>query len=163
MKLVPEYKLGDKPVSDGLEIQQILTDKFNSVGKAAGVYSVQVSTVRDDGVTIFSNQVKVEVFDTVRLDPGDLLIYPGGRWTIQVKGGPIGSTRSKINTTYKMADEEIATIDQDGEVLGKKVGDTYITIKMDYDAGQQRYELASETAKVRVRLISAIQIPVMSN
>ena len=112
---------------------------------------------------MYSNQVKVEVFDPVRLVPEDLLIFPGGRWTIQLKGGPTGITRSNINTSYKMDNEEIATIDSFGEVLGKKVGDTFITIKMQFENDQQNYELATETAKVRVRLITDIVIPVMNN
>ena len=40
MDLKTEYKLGDKPVTQGLSIKQILTDKFEALGDKAGVFNV---------------------------------------------------------------------------------------------------------------------------
>jgi len=33
---------------------------------------------------VSSNTVDIEVFPTIKLVPNDILIFPGGRWTIEV-------------------------------------------------------------------------------
>jgi len=108
---------------------------------------------------IVSNHVRVEVFPTVRLVPGDILIYPGGRWTINVEGGPEALSRGSVKRSFRVEDENIATIDEYGEVLGKHVGDTQLTLSMTFIKGSQEFPLATRGINVRVRLITGLEIP----
>ena len=107
-----------------------------------------------------SNNIKIEVFETVKLIPGDILMYPGGRWTIDVSGGPTGSAGS-LPQVFSVVDTKIASIDKYGEVLGKLVGDTEIVLKLYHTVNNVQQELASIGAKIRVRLITGIEIPLM--
>ncbi len=112
---------------------------------------------------VSSNYVTVEVFPTVKIVPSDLLLFPGGRWTIQVDGGPESNTRSSVRRRFKIADETIASVNEDGEVLGKLVGDTTIYLDMDYHSSKETYSLANRKANIRVRLITSIEIPLMND
>lgn len=58
---------------------------------------------------ISSNTVDIEVFPIVNLNPEDILIFPGGWWTIQVIGGP-EIIKWSVVKSYHVDDEYIATI-----------------------------------------------------
>ena len=88
------------------------------------------------------------------------MIYPGGRWTIDVIGGPTGNPGS-LTQVFTVKDTNIAEIDKYGEVLGKIVGDTEIVLKLFHTVNNNQHELASIGAKIRVRLITDIEIPLM--
>jgi len=138
MDLEPDFTKGStNQYSDGLKIKRITDDKFEVKGLEAGIYKVSVSGTKhnENRDKVMSNHVKVEVFPTVRLAPGDLLIYPGGRWTIEVQGGPEANSRGSVRRSFKIEDEHIATIDQYGEVKGEHVGDTYLTLAMTFVSG----------------------------
>ena len=92
------------------------------------------------------------------LNPSSVLIYPGCRWTVQVQGGPETQTKSSIRREFSIADDSVAEIDEFGQVTGRLVGETSLTLRL-FKRGQKEYELASQTIRVRVQLITGIEIP----
>jgi hypothetical protein len=164
MTLEPTFEGIGSVRSGGLKIKKIAFDKFNIVGAKSGSFRVTVSAKKHDKVEVVSsNFVRIEVFPFVKLVPEDLLIFPGGRWTIQVEGGPESRTKTSVKKRFKVSDESVCEINEDGEVLGKRVGSTTLTLQMDYSSGDSNYPLATRSIKVRVRLITAIEVPSMND
>lgn len=145
----------------GLDIQRIgNTNLFDAHGLESGNYRVSVMVLKN---TIKSDHIRMEVFPIISLHPNDLLIYPGGKWTIVVKGGPHGKSKSGLKTEYTIDKNEIAETNQYGEILAKKVGDAHFYMKMEYKHGEQILSLAERSIKIRVRLVTSIEIPIMND
>lgn len=162
MDLEPQFeRVGHCDNCKDIKISRISNDKFNVLGRQHGVYRVTVTAkrknVKQDLIT--SNTAKVEVFSYVRVEPGDLLIYPGGRWTVQIEGGPnYPGRKQQIQNTYSIDDTSIAEVDQFGEILGKRIGDTYLNFKMMYHQGESSQVLAERKIKIRVRFVTSVEI-----
>jgi hypothetical protein len=133
MNLEPQFTAGtSKERAEGLKVKRVEDDVFEVTGAKASLYRFTVVATRkdEDRTKVLSNMVKIEVFPRVSLNPGSVLIYPGCRWTIQVEGGPETQTKSSIRRQFSIADSSIASIDEAGEVTGKRVGETTLTLKL---------------------------------
>jgi hypothetical protein len=165
MRFITEVeKIGTGHQDAGIEITQMTDSLFDAKGVASGNYRVTVSIDKRTnlGERTSSNYVRIEVFNQVQIVPTSLLLFPGGRWTIQVEGGPHGGARGSVYRKYKIENEMICEIDENGEVLGKNVGETYLHLNMHYKNEQQTNLLASRKIPVRVALITSIEVPVMN-
>ena len=75
--------------------------------------------------------IKIEVFPFLEITPGQLLITPNMRYTLQIVGGPdSGAQRSQYNDKshidikFTISDTSIATVGKNKEVIGHRVGET---------------------------------------
>jgi hypothetical protein len=164
MDIKPEIEKIGSSRREGLDITRINDDTFTVHGMQSGNYRVTVVACKKKGTNdrITSNNVRIEVFEIVKLAPESMLLFPGGRWTIQVEGGPSGGSQGSVYREYEVEDDYICEIDDYGEVLGKHVGETYLTLNLYYKSNNHRYLLASRKAKIRIALITAIEIPMMN-
>ena len=119
---------------------------------------------------VSSEAHKIEVFPRVQLQPSDLLLTPNMKYTLRVLGGPSsGSPGSGLKggqpvVQVDVADKEIATIDKFMEITAKAVGDTTLVYNItqikDHKGGKEFINIVSElTVKIRVRLVTSIEIP----
>lgn len=164
MDIKPEIEKIGSSRREGLEIIRVTDDTFTVNGVQSGNYRATVVACKRRGKNerISSNYVRIEVFDIVRIVPDSILLFPGGRWTIQVEGGPHGGSRGSVYREYEIEDTYIGEIDEYGEVLGKHVGESWLHLKLYYKSNNQRTLLASRKIKVRVALITSIEIPMMN-
>lgn len=164
MDIKPEIEKIGSSRREGLEIHRVTDDTFTVHGVQSGNYRTTVVACKRKGNNdrISSNYVRIEVFEIVRLVPDSILLFPGGRWTIQVEGGPHGGSRGSVYREYDIEDKNIGEIDEFGEVHGKHVGETWLTLNLYYKSNNNRYLLASRKTKIRVALITGIEIPMMN-
>jgi len=149
---------------EGLEIARTNDDTFKVKGLQSANYRVTVTACKKNGIKdrVMSNYVRIEVFDVVKLAPESILLFPGGRWTIQVQGGPQGGSRGSVYREYEVEDDHICEIDEYGEVHGKHVGETWLSLNLFYKSNNQRSQLASRRTKIKVALVTSIEIPMMN-
>ena len=149
---------------EGLEVKRINEDTFTAYGVSAGNYRTTVVTCkrRNANDRISSNFVRIQVFEVVRIVPDSILLFPGARWTIQVEGGPHGGSRGSVYREYEIEDDKIADIDEYGEVHAKRVGETWLMLNMYYKSNNSRALLASRKIRLRVALITGLEIPMMN-
>ena len=149
---------------EGLDITRINEDTFTVVGTQSDHYRVSVFGHKKQikGERVNSNFVRIEVFNVVKIVPDSILLFPGGRWTIQVEGGPSSGSGGSVYRDYEIEDQTIAEIDEYGEILGKLVGETWLKLNLYYKNSNQRQLLASKKSKIRIALITSIEIPMMN-
>ena len=164
MDIKPEIEKIGSPKREGLEISRINDDTFIVKGIHSGQYRVTVVACKKNNSNdrISSNYVRIEVFDVVKLVPSSILLFPGGRWTIQVEGGPIGGSRGSVYREYEVEDEYICEIDDFGEVHAKLVGETWLKLNLFYKSNSHRTLLATRKVQIRVALVTSIEIPMMN-
>lgn len=96
---------------EGLDIVRAhdQNDTFIAHGVKSGQYRVTVVACKQNGdhERISSNFVRIQVFETVKIVPENILLFPGGRWTIQVEGGPQGGSRGSVYREYSIEDPYI--------------------------------------------------------
>ena len=164
MEIKPEIEKVGSNYKEGLEITRINEDTFTVVGIQSDHYRVSVvgfkRKLKSERIT--SNFVRIEVFNIVKIVPDSILLFPGGRWTIQVEGGPSGGSGGSVYRDYEVEDQTIAEIDEYGEILGKLVGETWLKLNLYYKSNNQRQLLTSKKSKIRIALITAIEIPMMN-
>lgn len=164
MKLMPSFQRTGEELQNAIEITQIGDDIFNVLGLKAGFYGVTVSSLKyNSNKLVSSNIANVHVFPYVSVVPQDILIYPGGRWTVQINGGPDDAvTKAWLKKEFTIENTEIAEVDSEGEILGKTIGDTSLTMVMTYTSGKEVKLLASRSATVRVRFVTSVEINQMN-
>lgn len=164
MDIKPEIEKIGSSRREGLDITRVSDDTFTVVGVQSGNYRATVVACKrhNSNDRVSSNYVRIEVFDVVKLVPDSILLFPGGRWTIQVEGGPHGGSRGSVYRDYEIEDETICEIDEYGEVLGKYVGETWLSLNLYYKSNNLKTLLASRKIKIRVALITSIEIPMMN-
>jgi nuclear pore complex protein Nup210 len=164
MDIKPEIEKIGSSRREGLEVERINDDTFTVTGIQSGNYRTTVVACkkRNTNDRISSNYVRIEVFDIVKLVPDSILLFPGARWTIQVEGGPSGGSRGSVYRDYEVEDDHICEIDEYGEVYGKHVGETWLSLNLYYKSNNQRTLLASRKIKIRVALVTSIEIPMMN-
>lgn len=111
----------------------------------------------DDKYSVRSNVVVIDVFPPLEIVPGEILLLPGAKYTLNYRGGPDPSKYSyySIFTQWVMKDEKIANIDSNSGLLtALKVGDTPIELQMI----RKRSLLTQAGARIRVRLATSVGI-----
>ena len=109
MDIKPEIEKIGSSKREGLEIERLNEDTFRVKGIQSGNYRATVVACKRRGTNdrISSNYVRIEVFNIVKLLPESVLLFPGGRWTIQVEGGPAGGSRGSVYREYEVDDKNI--------------------------------------------------------
>ena len=109
MEIKPEFEKIGSSRREGLKIERINDDTFTVTGIQSDNFRVTVVSCKKNisKEKITSNYVRVGVFDVVKLVPDSILLFPGGRWTIQVEGGPHGEARGSVFKEYEVEDEHI--------------------------------------------------------
>jgi hypothetical protein len=141
MRVKIDYERVGARHHEGFEIVKNYDDfqRFLGIGHQAATYRVHAMVPKLGAskeaknhqikMNVFSNELKIEVFPIVSIYPPNLLLIPGGRWTVQIKGGPDRSG-SRVTNNFKIEDDFIAEIDSNGEVRGRHVGKTYLHVEL---------------------------------
>ncbi len=79
-------------------------------------------------MSIVSEMMRIEVFPHLDIFPGELLLTPNMKYTLQINGGPQTSVQSFLNGSsieikFDIEESDIAIVDQNREVTGLQVGD----------------------------------------
>lgn len=100
---------------------------------ATGIANVRVIHIKDDIVRIKTFQVSsADEYDHAELDMNEMNIYVGNTYNIGTKAyTKLGDEIEKMGITYKIDDESIATVDENGNVTAKGEGATKLHVYTD--------------------------------
>jgi len=146
--------------------------QFFGIGHFPGRFQVSATTERfrpSPGPILASNILGIEVFPFLEIIPTNLLLTPNMRYTLRIQGGPQKETTdfqvfSQNEIKFDIQDSEIASIDQHRDVTAHKVGDTTLFYKVvQIGSASNSVIISQRTVKIRVRLVTDIEIPYNHN
>lgn len=154
---------------DDIVITQVASSPriFTVKGIQEGHYYLS-AIVKNAYGNIPSKAVQIEIFPSLQLAPGDLLLTPNMRHTINVLGGPSKSSLGQKNGAtvsfdFEIKNRDVATINGHHEITALKLGDTELTAQIvhtiDDDDRRVQTVISSRTVQVRVRLVTHVAIP----
>jgi hypothetical protein len=150
--------------------------RFIAKGVEPGNYQVNAVAMKfsirpdSDKARVSSEVQKIEVFQLLEISPGNLLLTPSMRFTLQILGGPsrsissISTQTGSVEIRFDIENKRIATVDQFREITANEVGDTnlfYEIIQIRSGRGEitRRSIISKKTVPIRVRLVTSIDIP----
>ncbi|XP_078433278.1 embryo defective 3012 isoform X2 [Wolffia australiana] len=129
--------------------------KFFLKARNLGLTSLSFSARLRSGHDIFSQILKVEVYQQLRISPSTIFLVPGASYMFSVEGGPtLGS-----GMDYESLDENIAFINDKGRVTAISMGNTSVRVSMFKHGGSLFCEAS---AKVEVGVPSVWSLNIQS-
>ncbi|KAJ6229270.1 nuclear pore membrane glycoprotein [Anaeramoeba flamelloides] len=148
--------------SDILSVPQsesIMANKLETRGMSIGNTRVHIQGRSRNGQFVKSNSINVHVFSPFKLQPPILHLFPSAQSRVHSTGGPIGSSTRIV---YRVVNEKIATVDQNGLVTAHKAGTTRLIGQVlerihKYDSFEELI-LAQDEIIIQVSDLTAVQI-----